>query len=171
MDPDWREDPLAPQLFALGEVTEMSAMMESALRSVFCALIESKYAAIVAGGQSLTWLLENCRALVKANLEMTPKQVADIDAALNACKAANERRNALVHSRSLPGFSDLIERARSRRRTDVLNIEQWTPDSIHEVGYQLFYATSLLIAAAQKAIDSEGMRMDSALARERKPRQ
>ena len=150
MDPEWQDDPTdnTVLVFALGSVVEQSARMEWVLRSAFCVLVGSKYAAIIAGGQSLTWLLDNCKALVRANLEMTQEQIADIDAALTACSAANERRNVLVHGLSMPSDEpDGLEKAKSRRRTDVPHITQWTVDTIDEVSYQLVYATGLLLKA------------------------
>ena len=175
MNARWWDDPQAPRLFALGSVTEQSARMEWVLRSIFCALIGSKYAAIVAGGQSTSWLLDNCRALVKANLEMTPEQKEELQAAFAACAAANEHRNFLVHGVPMIGDDEEDEggrgRARSRRRTDVPDIAQWTPDAIDEVGYQLFYATGLLLHASNNAISPEARMMDRALAQERQRRE
>ena len=105
---------------------------------------------------------------MRANLEMTQEQIADIDSALTACSAANERRNVLVHGLSMPGDEpDGLEKARSRRRTDVPHITQWTVDTIDEVGYQLVYATGLLLKAIQNAMGLEAMGMGRALARER----
>jgi hypothetical protein len=170
MEPEWQDDPTdnTVLVFALGSVVEQSARMEWVLRSAFCVLVGSKYAAIIAGGQPLTWLLDNCKALVRANLEMTQEQIADIDAALTACSTANERRNVLVHGLSRPGDEpDGLEKARSRRRTDVPHISQWTVDTIDEVGYQLVYATGLLLKAIQSAMGLEAMGMGRALARER----
>ena len=62
MDPEWQDDPTdnTVLVFALGSVFEQSARMEWVLRSVFCVLVGSKYAAIIAGEQPLTWLLDNC---------------------------------------------------------------------------------------------------------------
>ncbi len=168
MDPEWQDDPLAPRFFALGSVVEQSARMEWVLRSVFCALVGSKYAAIIAAGQPLTWLLESCKALVRANLEITREQIADIEAALAACSTANERRNVLVHGLSMPGDEpDGLEKARSRRRTDVPHISQWTVDTIDEVGYRLVCATGLLLGAVRNAMGLEALGIDRALARER----
>ena len=169
MDAEWRDDPLAPEFFAVGSVVTHSATMEWVLRSVFCSLVGSKYAAIIAGGESLSWLLDNCKALVKANLEMTPEQIADVEAALTACREANDRRNVLVHGLSRPDDGPGgVEKARSRRRTDVPSISQWTVDSIDEVGYQLVCATGLLLKAVQDAIGLEAMGINQALARERR---
>jgi hypothetical protein len=40
--------------YALGQVVEMAAVMEIALRMAFCALVGSKYAAVVAGARKRT---------------------------------------------------------------------------------------------------------------------
>lgn len=52
---------LTTRLAALGQVIESSAFMEYTLRNAFCSLVDSKYAAIVAGGQSVNWLIEQCK--------------------------------------------------------------------------------------------------------------
>lgn len=168
MDTEWQDYPSVPQYFALGAVVEQSARMEWVLRGVFCSLVGSKYAAIVAGGQSMSWLLDNCKALVKANLEMTLEQIAAIQAALAACSAANDNRNVVVHGLSRPGDEpDGLEKVRSRRQTDVPHISSWTTESLDEVGYQLVNATDQLLAAVENAIGLEVMGMDRVLARER----
>ncbi len=50
-------------LIALGRITESSTTMEWVLRLAFCCLVGSKYAAVVAGGQSASWLIDQCDAL------------------------------------------------------------------------------------------------------------
>jgi hypothetical protein len=45
-------DVITPHLIQLGMLVEVSANMETVLRSAFCFLVGSKFAAIVAGGQS-----------------------------------------------------------------------------------------------------------------------
>jgi hypothetical protein len=169
MDTEWQDDPSVPLFFALGAVVEQSARMEWVLRRVFCSLVDSKYAAIIAGGQPMSWLLDNCKALVKANLEMTPEQIAAIQAALTACSAANDNRNVVVHGLSRPGDEpEGLEKVRSRRQTDVPDISSWSTDSMDEVGYKLVDATGQLLAAVENAMGMEAMGMDRALARERK---
>jgi hypothetical protein len=169
MDAEWQNDPLAPEFFALGSVVQQSAQMEWVLRSVLCALVGSKYTAIIAAGQSSSWLLENCKAILKANLELTPEQIADVGTALTACDAANKRRNVLVHGLGRPGEEpEGVEKARSRMRTDVPDISQWTVHTIDEVGYQLVYASTLLIRAVENAMGPQAMTIGGALARERK---
>jgi hypothetical protein len=61
---------LTTRLAALGQVIESSAFMEYTLRNAFCSLVDSKYAAIVAGGQSVNWLIEQCKALADVHHDM-----------------------------------------------------------------------------------------------------
>jgi hypothetical protein len=46
---------------ALGQVVEMAAVMEVSLQMAFCALLGSKYAAVVAGSQEAHWLIGELR--------------------------------------------------------------------------------------------------------------
>lgn len=164
-------DVLAERLQALGLIVERSATVESTLRSAFCSLVGSKYAAIVAGGQPVVWLIEQCKALADANLEMDAKQRDDIKAALDLCRAANERRNSLVHGvKTGSRVSDgSLRTIRSRRLKVDPAVESWTPAAIREVGVQLVKADLALFGAMQRAVSDRLMVMDQALAWERQP--
>jgi hypothetical protein len=155
---------------ALGSVIEWSATMEWTLRSAFCSLVGSKYAAVVAGGQPVVWLIEQCRALVDANLEMDSVQRQDIKDALRLCREANERRNDLVHGvKTASRMSDgSLRTIRSRKMSIDPKIEPWTPATIGEVVGQLAKADSLLTGAMQRAVSSELMVIDQALVWERR---
>ena len=83
-DDEW-DAVLSDHLKALGLVTEVAASMEWSLRVAFCALVESKYAAVIAGGRSVNELIEDCRALVGVHHELTADQQAAIKDALTAC--------------------------------------------------------------------------------------
>src|SRR4029077_4216526 len=82
---------------ALGEVIEASAVMEWVLRETFCSLVDSRFAKIVAGGQSVVWLIDTSAALVDAYAQMPAGARKAIKDTLAASRAANERRNHLVH--------------------------------------------------------------------------
>jgi hypothetical protein len=90
-------DYLTMQMLALGEVVQWSATMESTLRNAFSSLVGSKFAAVVAAGQSTGWLIEQCKALTDVHREMPEEHQASIKAALDRCRAASEQRNHLVH--------------------------------------------------------------------------
>jgi hypothetical protein len=166
------QDVINARLLALGQVIEWSASMEEILRSAFCSLVGSKYAAILAGGQTADGLIEDCKALTRAHHEMSSEHSEAILAALERCKAANQRRNALVHgvktaSRAADGALQTI---RSRRRSNVPAIEPWTPQTISEAAGELLRAGLELFGAMQKAVSPEVMVLDQALAWEERRR-
>ena len=106
---------------ALGRLVEMAAVMEIALRMAFCALIGSRYAAVVAGGQETHWLIENCEAITRHRGDLAEAQRETIRAALRSCRDANRDRNRLVHdawgtdSDGAPGRT--AQRARAATRS------------------------------------------------------
>jgi hypothetical protein len=85
------------RLRELGAVVEASSQLEMQLRRAFCAMLGSKYAAIVGAGQQTIWLIDNCRAVLKAHREIDEAHRASVDAALVACRDANNKRRQLVH--------------------------------------------------------------------------
>src|SRR5580698_4712747 len=102
-DPLWIYDDERPAAVqserraALGLVIEWSAIMEEILRTSFCSLVGSKYAAVLAAGQGAEWLVESCKAVVKVHREISDDEKGAIKAALDQCSAVNKRRNTLVH--------------------------------------------------------------------------
>jgi hypothetical protein len=49
---------------ALGAVVEAAAGLALSLRYRFCALVGSKYAAVVCAGKESAWLIDHCEAIV-----------------------------------------------------------------------------------------------------------
>jgi hypothetical protein len=140
--------------------------MERNLRSAFCSLVGSKYAAVVCAGQSVNWLIEQCRALVSVNLELTSEHQDAIRAALAACAAADKRRNVLVHGeKTASRVSDgSLMTIRSRLRTIDPQIESWTPATIREAAGEQVTAGLQLFGAMQSAVSPRVMVLDNALA-------
>jgi hypothetical protein len=97
MSSDPVKDMQTQRLLALGTVITVSGAMEDVLRDAFCALVGSKFAAVVAGGQGADWLIGYCRALVEAHVELPEASRNSVKDALQLCRSANERRNQLVH--------------------------------------------------------------------------
>jgi hypothetical protein len=161
-------DYVTMQMLSLGEVVQWSATMESTLRNALCSLVGSKFAAIVAAGQSTVWLIEQCRALTNAHREMPEAHREAIKAALDRCAAANERRNHLVHGvKTAVRVSDgALKTVRSRTRRYVPIVQDWTPATIHEAAGELALAGGDLFAAIQAAVSPQMMVISDALARE-----
>jgi hypothetical protein len=161
------DDVITGRLISLGSVMESSAFMEYTLRNAFCSLIGSKYAAIVASGQPVSWLIEQCRALTDAHRDMPRQHREAIKAALERCRAANERRNRLVHgvkTASRAGGSALgAVKSRSRSSTRTPAVQTWTPDTIHEAARELLQADLALFGAMENAISPKLMVIGDAL--------
>jgi hypothetical protein len=132
-------DIITIRLIALGQVIEWSATMEHILRDAFCSLVGSKFAAIVAGGQTASWLIDQCKALADAHHEIPSEHREAIKAALERCRAANERRNHLVHGvKTASRIPDgALQTVRSRNRKYRPDIQPWTPASIQEAAGEL----------------------------------
>ena len=159
------DDVITARLSSLGAVMESSAFMEYTLRNAFCSLLGSKYAAIVVGGQPVGWLIEQCRALTDAHRDMPRQHREAIKAALERCRAANERRNHLVHgvkTASRAGGSALgTVKSRSGTRTPA--VRAWTPETIHEAARELLQADLALFGAMENAISPKLMIIGDAL--------
>jgi hypothetical protein len=88
-------------LTALSKITERGIAMEWVLRPAFCCLVSSKYAAVVAGGQSSSWLIDQCDALARINREMTEEGRKAQRVAPLACRSASQQRDTLIRARRL----------------------------------------------------------------------
>jgi len=146
--------------------------MEHALRTAFCALVGTKFAAVVAGGQSVAWLNGECEALADAHAEMPDDKRQAIKDALSLCKTASERRNILVHgvkTYSREGDGALLT-FRSRKNSHVRVVQQWTPAEIGQVGRELSRATSQLYDALKSAVSHETFWLWGALSSEDRER-
>lgn len=128
--------------------------MEDLLRDAFCALVDSKFAAVVAGGQGADWLIGYCESLVKAHMELPEVSRESVMAALQLCRSANERRNQLVHgAKAVSNRPDgAFEVLRSRRHKYQLHVQQWTPAQIDEVAAALGHACQELLTVMMEAL-------------------
>jgi hypothetical protein len=102
---------------------------------------------------------------------MDAVQRKDVKDALELCRAANERRNSLVHGvKTGSRVSDgSLQTIRSRRGNRGPMVEPWTPATIREVAVQLVQADLQLFGAMQRAVSDRLMVMDQALYWERQP--
>lgn len=144
------------RLMALGLLTVRSAKLEEDLRRAFCDLVGSKYAPVVAGGQAASWLISQCEALVKANLEMSDDHKSAMKAALEECRKATEQRNILVHGVKITGKPGApFHTVRSRRGTFEPIGNNWTDESIRAVNSKLSVARAALRDALLDALSRE----------------
>ena len=157
MTSDSTGDMRTKRLLALGSVITAAGAMEDLLRDAFCALVGSKFAAVVAGGQAAAWLIGYCEALVEAHAELPETRRQSVKAALQLCRSANERRNQLVHGAKTMSTEpdDAFEVIRSRRHQYMLHTQHWTPAQIDDVVHALMHASEELLAAMLEATGSD----------------
>jgi hypothetical protein len=139
-------------LVALGRTTESSTAMDWVLRLAFCCLVGSKYAAVVAGGQSTSWLIDQCGALAEVNREITEDSRRLLHAALSACRSASQQRNTLIHGEKAPLPDGRIIMAVSKRRTYIAREDFWTLESIEAASNALGNAAYDLVKAIEDSL-------------------
>jgi len=91
------EDEDARMLLGLAAVVREASAADHVLRTLYCALIGSPYAAITAAGQMTGQLVTDCLALIKAKLDLTPQPKESISRLLIELRALSEKRNRFVH--------------------------------------------------------------------------
>jgi hypothetical protein len=145
------------QLIALGMITQVGAMLEAELRGAFCSLAGGEYAAVVAGGQSVSWLINQNRALTDAHADMPGERKQAIKDALGLCSEASRRRNTLIHSLKFPGRpgEGSMQTAQSRKGTRELKLDQWTIATVRETAGDLIRATHALGGAVENALSAK----------------
>lgn len=110
----------AQMLMALGSVVRTHSMLDYTLRMLFCALTDSKYAAITSAGQTTGWLVDSCMRLVARRDGLTEGQRDDLCELLKRTRAAAEERNRLVHDVWAVGI-EIGQLMRSNRKTYELS--------------------------------------------------
>jgi len=137
---------------ALGQVVETAAVMEISLRMAFCALLGSKYAAVVARSQETHWLIENCEALARHHQELREGPRDAIHQALRACREANRDRNRLVHDAWSTEAEGTPATIQSTRRSYRITGRPWTAGHITAVTDAITTAQRQLLTALEDAL-------------------
>jgi hypothetical protein len=165
MDSEQSPDYLDMQMRLLGQIIYWSATLESTLRSAFCSLVGSKFAAIVAAEMPASQLIDLCKALTNAHREMSEPHRAAILEALKLCKSANEKRNILVHAvkTGVAANDGSFQTIKPRRKDYKTTVGHWTPQTLTAACQELAQADLNLFGALQAAVSSEIMVLDQAL--------
>jgi hypothetical protein len=81
-------------LMAVGLVAWAAAQVDEVLRDLFCGLEGTKYAAVTAGGQATTWLLQACEGLAKWRDDVSAEHKSELVKLLRSIKAYMDQRNS-----------------------------------------------------------------------------
>lgn len=82
---------------ALGAVVRAASVLDQTLRTLYCALVGSKYAVITASGQMTSWLLEETRAVVAVRRDLSDAQRGQLASSLETASGLAKQRNRCVH--------------------------------------------------------------------------
>jgi hypothetical protein len=116
---------------ALGRLVHRASTAEASIRRVFCALLDSKYAPVIAGGRMVSDLLQMCTAIVQVHREISDDQRHNLLAKLQACNAANQRRNRFVHDQ-VATLQGRVLTIRSRRLSHQNSVSWSNFDEIEQ---------------------------------------
>jgi hypothetical protein len=158
-EPSETEDAL---LRSLGRTVQAASQFDHALQMLFCALVGSKYAAVVAAGQTTDWLCGSCMALLKAHRELAPEHKDKLLALLQEGKAAADRRNRLVHD-VWAGGPDEKFLMRSRRGTHELAMAPLSLEAVESVQRALTRVSAGLVPVLFEAFGPDATTLEAQL--------
>lgn len=125
-------------LMAVGFVAWASTRVDEVLRQLFCGLEGSKYAAVTAGGQGTTWLVQACQGLVKWRDDVSDEHRNELLTLLGSIQKRMEERNSYVHSIwkfQEPGSRAYFAQSRRHRYFETPHLA--TPDEVIKTGRAL----------------------------------
>jgi hypothetical protein len=149
-------------LRGLGRVVRAASQLDHSLRTLFSALVGSKYAAVVAAGQPMEWLCTSCIALLKAHREVAPEDKEKLAALLRDAKAAAKERNRLVHDLWAYG-ADGMFLMRSQRGTHELTAKPVTLEEVEAVERGLTRVSVALDHVVADALGDEALTLEAQL--------
>jgi hypothetical protein len=148
---------------ALGEIVLESAYLERLLRCVFTALIGSKYAAVVSGGQNAGWLVDHCKALAKVHQEIAEPERGQLLAHLGLCGGAYQRRNRVVHDAHAVRRGERIVTLRSKPQSHDVVVTAAPVAELKVLADELQAAADGLSAAARAAFGDDCLELENRL--------
>ena len=162
-DNDWlMRDALARQS-ALGAVVLESSYLERLLRCIFTALVDSKYAAVVAGGKEAFWLVEHCRALAKVHRDLSEPHFAALLEVLGRIGGALKRRNRFMHDAHAVRPGPRIVTLQSVRVSHQVVVSARPVAEIQALADELGYLADDLKAGAVSALGESCLEVENEL--------
>ena len=149
-------------LMVLGAVVRAHSTLDLALRILFCALTDSKYAAITSAGQATGWLVDACKRLVARRDGLSEDQRDDLLDRLKRADAAVTERNRLIHDLWAVG-QDGSKLMRSQRKTHQLTVEPVSLDRLMEAYRTLGACTVSIISWGEASLGPAAMSLEATL--------
>jgi hypothetical protein len=149
--------------YALGGVVLEASYMERVLRAAFAALVGSKYAPVVDGHLTAHNLIETCENVAEVHTDIGAVPKAQLGDALRACKAANTKRNRVIHDAwALRSGGGMVSPQTLPFSQDVTATARTLPE-LQQVARELGEAADDLTAAVTAAFGPDGMRVEDQL--------
>jgi hypothetical protein len=146
---------------ALGGIVLEASYMERVLRAAFSALMGSKYAPVVNGHLSTHNLIETCELIADVHADISGDARTQLAAALKACKAANAKRNRVIHDAWALRPGDVIVTLRPLKTQDVAAAR--TVPELQQIADDLGHAADELAAAVAAGFGPDGMQVEDEL--------
>ncbi len=148
---------------ALGGIVLEAACLERVLRASFAALAGSKYTAAIDGRMMAHALIEDCHHIAKVHTEIAEPARAALLEALDACDAANRKRNRVIHDAWAYRASNVMITLQSQRESQDVTTVAMTFGELTELTAQITAATAALAAAVTSALGADSMRIEDRL--------
>jgi hypothetical protein len=151
---------------ALGGIVLESGYLERMLRTAFCALIGSEYAAVAASQMMTHPLIEDCSHIAKVHTGITEKDRQALLAALDACRSVNTRRNRVIHDSWATRPGDVMVTLRSPRNSHEVSVTARSPDELRQLAETLGSSANELGAAVVAALGPDSLLIEDRLRQE-----
>jgi hypothetical protein len=148
---------------ALGGIVIDSAYLEQVLRASFGALTGSKYAAAIDGRMMAHALIEDCRHITKVHTGIEESARAGLMESLDACDAANRKRNRVIHDAWAYRAGDVMITLQDQRDPQDVTIVAGTIDELTDLARQIRAAAANLAAAVTSALGAGSLRIEDQL--------
>jgi hypothetical protein len=155
-------DPQTALLLGLGRTVRAASQLDHTLRMVFCALMGSKHAAVIAAGQPTGWLFDNCEALVRARKDLAPEHKTKLLALVKEGREAAKDRNRLVHDVWAIG-PDGTFLMQSKRGEYELTTKPWSLEEIEAVERRLYRVAVGLERVVVEALGDKVLALEAQL--------
>jgi hypothetical protein len=148
---------------ALGGIVLESAYMERVLRASFSALTGSKYVAAIDGRMAAHALIEDCHRIARVHTEIPEAARNALAEALDACDAANRKRNRVIHDAWAYRSDGPMATIQSQRDSREVTITVPTIGELTEMGGQIGQAAASLAVALTGALGADSLRIEDQL--------
>jgi hypothetical protein len=148
---------------ALGGIVLESAYLERVLRASFSALTGSKYVAAIDGRMAAHALIEDCHRIARVHTEIPEAARNALADALDACDAANRKRNRVIHDAWAYRSDGPMVTIQSQRDSREVTIAVPTIGELTEMAGQIGQAAASLAAALTSALGADSLRIEDQL--------